>query len=376
METDPPRRRVARAMADAASRLIDSLDDDQRSALARPFDDHDERRRWYYTPTDHGGLPLGAMTAAQQRHAFRLLSTGLSTAGYVTASTIIGLENVLDQLEGWTASWGRERGRDPSLYFVRVFGDPSGPDWAWRVGGHHVSVNVAIVDGSVAGTTPLFLGADPASAPLLGPHPLRPLEGVEDLARDLVRSFDPAQRAAAVVGPRAPTDLVLVNRAELEDGDGPVALRDIWRGRLPGEFDELAIRIQAAADAAAGLTVDDVAALSWSRTPKGLAAAMMDDDQKQMLDTLLGRYAARLPDDLADEEMAKFAGSRLDEVHVLWAGGLEPGEPHYYRLHGPTLLAEYDNTARGANHVHTVWRDPRGDFADDAIARHRVSPHG
>jgi hypothetical protein len=373
--SDDPRRRAAARMSDAAARLVDSLDDDQRSILLRPFDDHDERRRWFYTPTDHGGLALGSMTPAQQRHAFGLLATGLSTAGYVTASTIIGLENVLDHLEGWTASWGRERGRDPSLYFVRVFGDPTGHDWAWRFGGHHVSVNVAVVARSVAGTTPLFLGADPASAPLLGPHPLRPLEGVEDLARELVRSFDPSQRAAAVVSPRAPTDLVLVNRAALADGDGPVPLRDIWRGRLPDEFDELAVRIQAAADAAAGLTVDDVAALAWTTTPKGIAAASMNGDQREMLDTLLRRYADRLPADLADVEVAKFAGSLLDDVHVLWAGGLEPGEPHYYRLHGPTLLAEYDNTARGANHVHTVWRDPRGDFADDAIARHRLTRH-
>jgi hypothetical protein len=54
----------------------------------------------------------------------------------------------------------------------------------------------------------------------------------------------------------------------------------------------------------------------------------------------------------------------------MWAGGFEPGQAHYYRLHGPTLLAEYDNTARNANHVHTVWRDPRGDFGGDALARH------
>jgi hypothetical protein len=136
------------------------------------------------------------MDAPQQRLAFQLMSTGLSTAGYVTASTIIGLENVLDLIEGFSASWSRPRGRDPLLYFVRVFGAPE-PDgtWAWRIGGHHVSINFTIVDGQIAGSTPLFLGADPASAPLLGPHPLRPLEGVEDLARELMRSLDPEQLA-------------------------------------------------------------------------------------------------------------------------------------------------------------------------------------
>lgn len=366
------RREVANRMAEAAARLVDALDDTQCAEVVWPFPSDAERRSWFYTPTDHGGLPLGRMTPPQQRLAFQLMATGLSMAGYVTATTIIGLENVLDRVEDFTASWGRPRGRDPQLYFVRLFGDPAADGtWSWRIGGHHVSLSFTIVEGVLTGTTPLFLGADPASSPLLGPHPLRPLEGVEDLARELTRSLDTDQRRRALVSTRAPTDLVLVNRVELRDGDGPVPLRDIWRGRLASEYDELAIRVQAAADEAAGLTPADVAALSWSSTPKGLAAADMTGPQSEMLDVLLRRYAERLPDELAADECAKFAGAALDEVHLLWAGGLEPGEPHYYRLHSPVLLAEYDNTARGANHVHTVWRDPRGDFADDVLAIHR-----
>jgi Protein of unknown function (DUF3500) len=365
------RKELASRMAAEAGRLLDSLDDDQRSIAQWGFPADDERRLWFYTPTDHGGLPLGQMGAPQQRLAFRLMASGLSTAGYVTASTIIGLENVLDQLEGFTASWNRPRGRDPQLYYVRVFGDPSASgSWSWRIGGHHISLNFTIIDGAVAGTTPLFLGADPASSPLLGPHPLRPLEGVEDLARDLTRSLDPAQRVRAVVTSRAPTDLVGVNRSVLSDGDGPLPLRDIWRGRLPTEFDCLATRIQVVADADAALTVEDLAAMAYTTTPKGLPARDMTADQREMLDTLLRRYTGRLPDGLADEETAKFAGSALDDVHLLWAGGVEPGEAHYYRLHSPVLLAEYDNTARGANHVHTVWRDPRGDFADNPLIHH------
>lgn len=367
------RRDIADRMAEAAARLLAAVSDDRRADLAWPFPSDDERRRWFYTPTDHGGLALERMAPPEQRLAFQLLATGTSTAGYVTASTIIGLENVLDHVEGFGVSWGRLRGRDSQLYYVRIFGDPAPRGtWSWRIGGHHLSLNFTVVDGEVAGTTPLFMGADPASAPLLGPHPLRPLEGVEDLARDLVRSLDEAQRGRAIVSPRAPTDLVLVNRAELTDGDGPVPLADIWRGRLAPEYHELAERVQAAADAAAGLTVDDIAAVSWSRTPKGLPAADLDASQREMLDVLLRRYVERLPDALADAEAAKFAGDAIGAVHVLWAGGLDPGVPHYYRLHGPDLLAEYDNTARGANHVHTVWRDPRGDFADDALAHHRA----
>ncbi|MGE0728795.1 MAG: DUF3500 domain-containing protein [Acidimicrobiia bacterium] len=369
--TTTARSTVAARMADAAARLLDAVPEPARAALAWPWPADDERRRWFYTPTDHGGVTPGELTAVQQRLAMQLAATGLSTAGYVTTATIIGLENVLDHLEGFSVDWGMPRGRDPQRYYVRIFGDPRAGNWAWRFGGHHVSLNFTMVDGVLAGSTPLFLGADPASAPLLGPHPLRPLAGVEDLARQLVRSLDDGQRGRAVLSPRAPTDLVLVNRSVLGEGDGPLPLRDVWRGRLGPSDDEATVRIQAAADEQAGLTAADLAALAWSTVPKGLAASAMSAAQRELLDALLHCYVDRLPDELAVEEAAKFHGDGLDVVHLLWAGGLEPGQPHYYRLHSPLLLAEYDNTARSANHVHTVWRDPRGDFADDVLARHR-----
>jgi hypothetical protein len=60
----------------------------------------------------------------------------------------------------------------------------------------------------------------------------------------------------------------------------------------------------------------------------------------------------------------------LDDVHFSWAGGTSPAEPHYYRLQGPRLLVEYDNTQRQVNHAHSVWRDPDGDFGADVLAAH------
>src|SRR5688500_5499434 len=104
---------AARRMTDAASAWVDSLDAEQRRAAVSPWPSEEERHRWYYTPTDHGGLPLSAMRPKQQSLAMQLLATGLSRPGYVTATTIMGLENVLDQLENWQVDWGRERGRDP-----------------------------------------------------------------------------------------------------------------------------------------------------------------------------------------------------------------------------------------------------------------------
>ena len=181
-----PRREVAARMAEAARAWLHALDAQQgpigRGAV--PADDvgDNERRRWFYTPTDHGGLTIHQQRPAQQRAAMRLISTGLSPAAYVTVATIMGLENVLDYTEGFEASFDRERGRDPGMYYLRVFGEPSDEGlWGWRFGGHHISLNNLVVDGVLVATTPCFLGANPATSPLLGGAVNRPLARVEDL---------------------------------------------------------------------------------------------------------------------------------------------------------------------------------------------------
>jgi uncharacterized protein DUF3500 len=372
-----PRREIAGRMSEAAAALLAALDTEQRALAGWPFPADDERLLWFYTPTDHGGLPLSAMRPAQQSLAMQLLSTGLSRAGYVTVSTIIGLENVLDELEGWVAGWDRERGRDPGLYYVRVFGEPvERGTWAWRFGGHHVSINHTVVDGEVAGSTPCFLGADPAVSPLLGPHPLRPLAGAEDLGRELVRSLDDAQFATAILSPVAPLDLVTANRSRLSEGDLPLPISDIWRRRFAGELGERVVEVQRAAERNAGVLPEHLDAVGFTKAPKGTPAANMRPEQREILRALLDVYVRRIPDELADAESAKYrADADLDELTFAWAGGLEPGEPHYYRVQGPRLLAEYDNTQRGVNHVHSVWRDLESDFGGDALGRHYARHH-
>lgn len=364
-------------MAAAARAWLDSLDTAQRADAHFPWPSEEERHRWYYTPTDHGGLPLTGQRPAQQGLAMQLLRTGTSRAGYVTATTIMGLENILDELEGWTVDWGRERGRDPQLYWMRVFGEPGGDaPWSWRFGGHHVSIQHVVVDGEVRGSTPFFLGADPASSPLLGPHPLRPLAGAEDLARDLVRSLDEPAAARALLTPVAPVDIVGGNRPHVADGDLLMALPDVWRGHFTEQ--RLAERVEAmhtGAEEKAGVRPEDHEAVRLTDPPKGLAAADMIGEQRDQLRALLGVYLDRIPDELAEREAEKFAGDKLHDVHLAWAGGTEPGQPHYYRLQGPHLLVEYDNTQRDVNHVHTVWRDPENDFGDDVLARHRQQFH-
>ena len=66
----------------------------------------------------------------------------------------------------------------------------------------------------------------------------------------------------------------------------------------------------------------------------------------------------------------------LPRVKFAWMGGLEKGQGHYYRIQGSTFLIEYDNTQNQANHIHSVWRDFKGDWGKDLLAEHyRAAPH-
>jgi hypothetical protein len=243
------------------------------------------------------------------------------------------------------------------------------------LGGHHDSLNTRVGDGAGAATTPCFLGADPAGSPLLGGAVNRPLGRVEDLARDLVRSLPREPAARAVLLPKAPSDLVTANRTTVAPGDRVIPLAGIWRGAFadPVEW----ARLQAASDAideAAGYGAEDHGVLEYTAAPKGIAAADLDAEQRGMLRALLATYLGRVPDEVS--VLSRYDDdSALDAVHLAWAGSTDDGAPNYYRLQGPRLLLEWDNTQRGANHAHSVWRDPAADFGLDVLARHRAEMH-
>jgi Protein of unknown function (DUF3500) len=163
--------------------------------------------------------------------------------------------------------------------------------------------------------SPLFLGANPAATRLVGPGVLRPLAAEEDLGRELLASLAPDQRAKAVVSEVAPGDILQRNRPRVAPGP-----------------------------------------------PDGLPATGMLPQQRALLEALIRQYLDRLPAELASAEAARALGQAGEGLHFAWAGRSEPGQPHYYRVQGPGLLIEYDNVQDGANHIHSVWRDPAGDF--------------
>jgi hypothetical protein len=313
-------QRTASTMATAANRFLAALTPEQRAQAAFPFDARN-RTQWDFTPDARGftrqGLTIKAMTPPQRTLAHELLETGLSERGYLTATSIIELETLLRVLENNPVM------RDPERYHVSIFGAPSDRAWAWRVEGHHLSVNFTIVNGSAVATSPSFFGANPAlvrDGPRKGQ---RVLALLEDSARDLATSLDAAQRKAAVLGTRVPGDL-------LTDHDSAVS----------------------------------------PLSPPGLAAAALTDAQRGLLTKLLDAYAGAMEADLAAERMRRIRAAGLEKVAFAWIGELEVGKRHYYRVQGPTFLIEYDNTQGNGNHIHSVWRDFNGDFGRDLLREH------
>lgn len=354
MTTATPRRPApesAGRMGEAADRFLASLAADQRALATFPLDDTAELSSWHYTPIPRAGLPLSRMERRQQRLAHQLVRTGLSRAGYNTATTIMGLESLLDAREDWERE---DPGRDPLRYYVSLFGTPSAREpWGWRFEGHHLSLHYTIVGGQIVAPTPTFFGANPAEAALSPTTLLRPLAGVEDVARELLHALDAEQRRHAVLAPVAPADIVLTNRAAVT---APV--RPERRDDRQAEF-----------------TASHAEAVAFTAQPKGIAGSALSVGQRQILSGLIDEYLGRLPDEIAAIERDRLGTAGIEDVRFAWAGGIERGQGHYYRLQSPRFVAEYDNTQNDANHIHSVWRDPADDFGAGILARHYAHAH-
>ena len=316
---------TARRMLDAGLLFIESLTKEQRETALYPLSS-EERLDWHYIPRPRKGLSFKEMDGSQQKFAHALISSGLSRGGYAKAMAIMGLETILGEMEGSA----RRFARDPDLYHVTIFGTPSMDSfWGWRLEGHHISLNFLIARGREIGPTPNFFGSNPARVPegyrLSG---LRILAQEEDLARRLLVSMRAEQRARTVIDPVAPPDIV--TRAEKR------------------------------------VTMD---------TPVGTPLSDMKAEQRKIVLDLLSEYLHRVPEDVAYTRMNRIEKEGTSSIHFAWAGSEKHGSPHYYRLHGPSFLVEYDNTQNSANHIHTVWRDLRNDWGEDLLGDHYTASH-
>jgi hypothetical protein len=309
-------------MAAAAGAFLGTLGEVERKAAQRAWDDG--REDWSYVPRSRPGLTLGAMNDAQSRAAWALLGTLLSARGLKLVRGQLMVEKILGELTANPSF------RDPGNYAFIIFGDPAGErPWAWRMEGHHLSLTAVVAPGHGLSVTPAFFGANPGKVPDQHHHAgFRLLGAEEDAAFGLIQSIQGEARQSLLIGDRS--------------------LGDIVAG--PGREQSL-------------------------RQFEGIALARLNEAQRGGVMHILQLYAGVMRPEIAEAALAQIRDAGIEALHLAWAGSLEPGRPHYFRIHGPSALVEYDNTQNGANHVHTVWIDPEGVFGRDLLKAHYGSAH-
>ena len=307
-----------------------TLTAEQKAKGVLPYDTP-QRVGWHFIPKEHRkGLQIKDMNPQQRAAAFQLLRDALSQLGYDKTTKIMTLEAILRELEQ-----SRRGGaiRDPERYYFTLFGEPTGTGrWGLSVEGHHVSLNFVVEGPRLVASTPTFLGSNPtvvqhdiAGAP---PKGTRVLAREETLAFELLQLLNAEQRRVAILSDKAPRDV-----------------------RNPES------------------------AQSPPYAAEGLSFAKMTEDQQRKLRELIAEYAKNMPEAEEQRRLHEIEHAGYDRVYFCWAGADRPGIGHSYRVQGPTFLIEFvnnqpDAAGNPASHIHSVWRDPRGDFALSPGHRH------
>ena len=258
------------------------------------------------------GIPFGHLDADQREALMRLLRVMLSPMGYRKVLTIIGSDQKL-------AEGGTDFAAGIPCYTMGIFGTPSDADpWLVQFGGHHLGLSV-MISGGRGGLMPILTGAQPAVYTSNG-RPVRALADENDKAFALLATLDAYQRTQAILGSEA-VDL----------SAGPGHDRDTIQ-------------------------------------PEGLKGSGMNERQREMLFELVSEWAGIVNEDYAAPRLAAIRAG-LSDTYFSWRGPTshqpDRNGAAYFRVQGPELIVEFAPQAPGGDltmHVHTIYRDPIGDY--------------
>lgn len=336
--------------------LLDTFSAEQRAAALYAFDDQ-RRLEWDIIPKpDRLGVSLHNLDRHQKVVVLELVRLAVSYEVFTKILAIMQLEHVLRAREADFLGIAAPLWRTSDSYFFSVFGRPGFEDtWAVRFLGHHVCINVTVVNQRWISCTPSALGQQPT----IGAGVLNPLADDEGLGFVLLHSLSDEQRGIAVIHGVAPADFVSRQ------------VPAIGALEYPDHYDLGMPQYQ--------ITTEDRRALALRRDePSGISGDQLDPEQLTVLNGLVDTYLARLPATAGDEYRAQIDADGPSRTAFAWAGGLVRGEPHYYRIHTRSLLIELVNAVDNGNHLHSVIRDFEHDFARDSCENHQahVREHG
>lgn len=311
----------------AANQFISTLDDTQKTKTLFPFDG-EERYNYHFVPYVRKGITLNEMNEEQKKAAFTLLQTCLSKQAYQKTNEIRRLELVLKEMEKRKPE---DHFRDSGNYHFSIFGIPA-PNtiWGWRFEGHHMSFNFSVDKNKLVAATPGFLGSNPGFVQE-GPQKNKEvLKDETETGYSLLESLTSTQKNQAVIDSSAPAEIISSDKRK-------------W----------------------------------LLQNPAGISYAALSPTQQQAFLKIVQLYVHRYTKLFAEDMLKEIQEAGLDHLWFAWTGSTERGvgHPHYYRIQGPSLLIEYDNTQNNANHVHSVIRDLKHDFGGDELLEHYRQAH-
>ncbi len=295
--------------------FVSSLNRKAREKTLFAFD-NSERVTWARHPSPRPGFALKDMSVSQRQIVEAMLKSVLSEKGFASAKAIMSDQDALGK---------HEEGLGAGYFWLAIYGEPGkSKQWAWRLGGHHLSLHFTYVDNKLISCMPVFFGAQqtlPVDDPQEAGYKL--LAARRDLARELVNSLDQEQVKRAIIAAQVSPSLV-VSEAKKPAFDKPI-----------------------------GLPISELA-----------------ENQRALFFKLIEEYTDVFGAAIARAQFGKAQNTGMEKIYFAWAGNrTERSVEHYYRIQAPTFLIEYSNSG---SHMHSVWRD-LNDFGeltgDDAATK-------
>ncbi|MBC6365426.1 hypothetical protein DDT91_01390 [Algoriphagus sp. AK58] len=319
--------------------FIQSLEEPQRDSVFISFPDS-ARTQWTNLPlglAPRAGLRYGDLSESSKIAFHKVLSSIFSSQGYLKTFAIMQVDDILHELFEIQFQQGKVNERsmefirklnwDYGNYYLAIAGNPENEAiWGLKFEGHHISINLTVA-GDQFTMTPLFFGSDPAVVEATQYAGLRPLSKEEDYGFWLINALDESQKAKATLSEKVPGDIIT-------SPDRP----------------------------------------QWLEEFQGIKGSELNEGQQKILHYLIEEYIGNLDHQKAGEYLAKLHARGMSEVYFAWIGSYEPMKPHYYIVHSPDFLIEYDNVGflDNANHIHSIWREKGNDFGEDILKKHRM----
>jgi hypothetical protein len=321
------------------SDFLATLPSDQQSQVLIAMEDS-ARTAWTNLPLGlaaRAGLRYGDLSEESKIAFHKVLSSIFSSQGYLKTFAIMQVDDILHELfeiqfqqgkvpEG-SMEFIRKLNWDYGNYYVAIAGNPQNEAvWGLKFEGHHLSINITAA-GDLITMTPLFMGSDPAIVEATQYAGLRPLSKEEDYGFWLINALDDTQKAKATISEKVPGDIIT-------SPDRP----------------------------------------QWLEEFKGIKGSELTEGQQKILHYLIEEYMGNLDHQKAEEYLAKLHARGMDSVYFAWIGSYEPMKAHYYVIHSPDFLIEYDNVGflDNANHIHSIFREKGNDFGEDILKKHRM----